>query len=265
MPHHHHLTDWLDHLRRAGRSATTIETYRITLQRAAAQLPYGLLATTDELATWIARVPGRNTRASYAVALRGFYRWCVRTGRITADPTAELAAATHQRGLPRPVQHDELAMLLTRARDPYRLWCLLAAYAGLRCCEIARLDRCDVTEQAVTVLRGKGDRPRVVPTHPQLWAALVGHPAGPVAGGRSARRVSTGIARECDRVGLPAVTAHRLRHWAGTWWQAATGDVRVTQELLGHASPTTTAIYTAVSDQSRKRAVLALPALTAAR
>lgn len=259
---HPHITAYLRHLELAGRAATTLQTYATTLRRAARQMPAGLLATPDELAEWIAAVPARNSRAGRAVCLRGFYRWCVRTDRISVNPMLEVATKGHRRGEPRPVSHAELATLLERAAEPARTWCLLAAYAGLRCCEIATLRREDVDEQVIR-LHGKGDRQRAVPTHPRLWQALAGLPPGPVAG-VTAKHVSRMVSRAGRDAGLPGVTAHRLRHWAGTWWQAATGDIRVTQELLGHASPATTAIYTAVSDRARRAAVLALPEVTAA-
>jgi integrase/recombinase XerC len=250
------------HLRLAGHPPTTIRTYRTPLTRAASALPHGLLSDADDIAEWLAGHTARNTRATYAVALRGLYRWAVATGRLAEDPMAGLPVPRQRRGLPRPVSHAELAGVLAAAGEPVRTWCLLAAYAGLRCVEISRLDRADVTEQVVYV-HGKGDRDRAVPTHPEVWRAVAALPPGPVAG-CAARYVSSRIARTCDRIGLGQVTAHRLRHWAGTWWQAASGDLRVTQELLGHASPATTAVYTAVSDRSRRAAVLALPPVTAA-
>lgn len=261
MPDIHHVEAYLRQLTLAGYRHTTIKTYRGVLLRAVHQLPRGLCAYPDELAEWIARGDSRNTRATSAAALRGFYRWCQHTGRLTYNPMDDVATVGHKRGYPRPVTHDELARLLTGAREPYRLWCLLAAYAGARCIEISRLHRDDITQETV-YLAGKGDRDRAVPTHPAIWAAIADLPPGPVAACNAAR-VSAQVSRECHRLGLTGVTAHRLRHWAGTWWQAATGDVRVTQELLGHASPATTAVYTAVSDQARRAAVLGLPVIAA--
>lgn len=255
---------YLRHLAEAGHPNTTILAYRSPLRRAARELG-SLRLLPEELQTWLATIQARNTRAAYANALRCFYRWCVRIRLLYPweDPTAELPATRSQRGLPRPVSHDELRVILTGARQPYRLWCLIAAYGGLRCVEIARLSRRDITADVI-YLDGKGDKPRIVPTHPDIWAAVAGLPPGPVAG-CSPKRVSDNISVECQRrLGLAGVTAHRLRHWYGTYIHAAIGDVRVTQQLLGHASPTTTAVYTAVSDARLRAAVTGLPRITGA-
>lgn len=253
---------FLAHLRTNGYPATTIATYASPLRRAAVELPHGLMAEPEEIQAWLGR-PGlaRNTRASYQRALRSFYRWAIGTGRlIGANPMDGVPVISTRRGLPRPVPPDQLQILLTKARQPYRLWALIAAYAGLRCVEVARLERDDITEQAIYVL-GKGDKPGVVPTHPELWEATRALPRGLICEGATPKRVSANINRQCDRLGLADVTAHRLRHTAGTIWQRATGDVRVTQQLLRHASPTTTAVYTAVSDEAMRAAVMAMPTL----
>lgn len=271
---------YLTHLKAGGHPATTIKTYRSPLLRAARELPNGLCAEAHEIATWLSGLGlARNTLASYQVALRGFYAWAIRTGRLvaatdpttgqpigTADPMTDVPPISPRRGLPRPVPLPQLGALLAAAPEPYRLWCKIAAYAGARCCEIARLTRADVTEQ-VMYLNGKGDRERLVPVHPELWAVLRDLPAGPVARDRRGhavipRTISDSIARLCDRLGYADITAHRLRHTAGTVWYQATGDVRATQQLLGHASPTTTQIYTAVSDVALRAAVLAMPTLS---
>lgn len=258
------IQTYLNHLRLSGHPDTTINTYRTPLYRVARELPRGLLSPSEVIAGWLAGVKVRNTRASYDNSLRCFYRWAIRTGRYLGQhPMNDLPATQRQRGLPRPVSTDELARILSSARDPYRLWCLLMACAGLRSCEVARLDRGDVTEDMIYI-RGKGEKLRVVPTHPQVWEVVRGLPPGPIAD-CTPKRVSANVSRECQkRLGLVGVTGHRLRHWAGTGWQNATGDVRVTQELLGHASPTTTAVYTQVSNQAMRAAVLGLPPLNGA-
>jgi integrase/recombinase XerC len=259
----HHLGAWLTHLELAGHPATTVATYRSVLTRAARELPHGLCAEPPEIVAWLGAHRAANTRAGYATALRAFYRWCLAGGRITVDPTAGLPVPRQRRGVPRPVTDAELAALLGRARQPVATWCTLAAYAGLRCCEVSRLAAADITEQVVYVL-GKGDKPRAVPTHPLVWAAAVALPPGPVAGGRTPATVSHRIAGEARRLGLAGVTAHRLRHHFATRTLEAGGNLRVTQELLGHSSPATTAVYTQVSDVAMRAAVLGLPCPTLA-
>jgi integrase/recombinase XerC len=250
--------DYLAHLATIGRAPVTLETYRITLTRAGRQMPTGLAATPEQLASWIAMVPSRNARAARWVCLHGFYRWCARTGRIATDPTANMEPTTPRRGLPRPVDDAVLAELLGSARWPDRGWIILALFAGLRCVEIARLDRADITQDAVRVRCGKGGRDRMVPTHPEVWAAFAAVPAGPVAGGRTTRVVSARIARECDRVGLPAVTGHRLRHSFATRVYRHTKDLLLVRDLLGHANVATTQIYAAADMDAARGAVAAL-------
>lgn len=254
---------YVAHLSTLGHPDTTTQTYRAALNRAARELPAGLCAVPDELLAWLATLRSASARQTYRAALRGFYDWAINRGGLQgANPAAGLPTVRRKRGLPRPCTLDELATILDRARQPVRLWAMLAAYAGTRCCEIARLRREDVTE-TMTWLHGKGDKQRQVPTHPAVWAAVAGLPPGLLAGGRNAHCVSHRGAAEFDRIGLPEVTLHRLRHLAGTLWQAATGDVRVTQELLGHASVATTMVYTAVSNTQMRAAVLAVPTLSA--
>jgi integrase/recombinase XerC len=259
----HHLGAWLSHLELAGHPATTVATYRSVLRSAARELPHGLCAEPQEIVAWLATHRAANTRAGYATALRAFYRWCLADGRITVDPTAGLPAPRQRRGVPRPVTDAELAALLGRARQPVATWCTLAAYAGLRCVEVARLRPEDITPEVLYVT-GKGDKPRAVPTHPLVWAAAAGLPPGPVAGGRTPATVSHRVSAEARRLGLPGVTAHRLRHWCLTQVQRG-GDLRVTQEIAGHSSPATTAVYTQVSDAAKRAAVLGLPQPTLSR
>jgi integrase/recombinase XerC len=264
---------YLTHLRQLDRSTRTIGDWRRILTAADRELPQGLdSASEDELRAWLYRDEwGKSTKATYYTALRSFYKWAVGVAPDTiglhTDPTARLDRPHPPRGRPRPIADQHLQVVLTRGRNPFRLWALLAAYAGLRAIEIARLDREHVTEHTVTIVAGKGDRPGIVPCHPRVWAAIRDLPPGPVARSKIGRRLSERtisarfgvyVRRE---LGLPhGVSLHPCRHWAGTEVQRASGDVRVTQEFLRHASVASTMIYTAVSDRHLHDAVMALPA-----
>lgn len=216
----------------ATHPATTVTAYRSVLSVASRELPAGLAgAFTDELLAWLGSKRTAGTKYVYSATLRGFYRWAVSTRRLKWDPSAELPRIRRPQRRPRPVSHEQLATILRYARSDVRRWSTLAAYAGARAGEIAALDRADVTPSGV-LLRGKGDKERLVPAHPSVLAAVDGLPPGLVAGGKSPHNVSRTSAREYRRLGLP-VTIHQLRHWYGTWAQVATGDSRVTQELLG--------------------------------
>src|SRR5690606_41445324 len=103
---------YVRHLRAAGHPDTTINTWRSPLRRAAAELPHGLAATTDEAEAWLAGLRGtisHNTPASYTVALRNLYGWRIPTRR--RDPArrlhpAHLPRLGHRRGQPHPVPPD---------------------------------------------------------------------------------------------------------------------------------------------------------------
>lgn len=255
------ITEYLAHLRRHSYPESTIDTYRSPLRRADRELPHGLEACIEDLDAWLAGCRRLSTRSTYRAALTGFYRWAVTHDHIDSNPAADLPHVAVRKRLPRPTTHEQTTLILTTARQPVRLWSALMAYAGLRCVEVARLRvPDDVTDQAIWIC-GKGSRERLVPTHPEIWAAVAELKPGLLAGGANRDRISSRCRREYARLGLPGVTPHRLRHWFGTHAQRATGDVRVTQRLMGHASVTVTEGYTLVSQDSMRAGVLGLPRL----
>jgi integrase len=267
------IEDYLDHLQVAGRSRRTVDARREILYRIEADLPYGLAqATTEELQGWIYRDGwSAATRETYYGAVRSFCLWATNpwNQRLDFDPSELLPRPSTPRGLPRPITDEQLRHIIAMADEPYLLWTKLAAYAGLRCCEIADLDREHVTEQTLTIVHGKGGKPALLPTHPVIWEAVAPLPPGPLAlttaGARAdAKYVSIRTAIYFRRrLAMPGVALHRARHWYGTTLYRATRDIRRTQELMRHSSPTTTAIYTLVSDEERRTAIHALPTITA--
>lgn len=266
---HELLARFVRHLRDESRAEATIDTYTDLLCRLDRNLPEGLAyASTEELRDQI-YTEGRKpaTVALYRAAVVAFFAFACDEDDPWLDynPTRRLPRARVRPRRPRPVVHEQLADILARAADPFRSWYLLASAQGLRCVEISRLDREDVTER-VTYVRGKGGKEREVPTHPAVWEIVQTLPSGPVARrhydtGRATRRDVQGRANHhLARLGHVGVTMHRLRHWYGTYVYHASGkDIRVTQELMGHASPATTQIYVATLPGSEAAAVRALP------
>lgn len=259
------IAAYSQHLRAAGRGRRTIDERAELLRRVDRDLPLGLeQATVEELAAWLAHdewAPA--TRALYHVGISGFFAWACNPDAPHLDwnPAASLVRPAVPAGLPRPVTRDELIHALTHAAAPtWRLLVLLAAYAGLRCCELATIRREHISEERLTV-KGKGGKSRSVPTWPQVWISVRDLPPGPVAGGMTARAVTRDGGREMRRIGLPDVTMHRFRHWWATELLRAGANLRTVQELLGHASPAQTAIYTQITDEQRQIAVAALPVL----
>lgn len=259
------IDGYLAYLRSASASDNTIKARRRTLGVLDRDLPYGLEEVAPEdLVAWLWREGlSAGSRDTYYGCMAGFYRWAVDTGHFDFDPTAQIPRPKVPQRLPRPVTDEQLRDVLTRAADPYRLWALLAAYAGLRCVEISRLHREDVTERTLTIRRGKGDKPRVVPTHPAVWAEVSGLPAGPITE-LDAHQVSIYFVLYVTRnLKITGVSLHPLRHWFGTMVQRLHKDLRVTQELMGHASPATTAGYALVSADDSRAAVSLLPDVAA--
>lgn len=260
---------YLEHLRRAGRTEATISGRGEILYRLNRQLPYGAGVTSSkELAAWLYRDElSENSKATYYRALRSFYGWASnpRDPWLSNDPTVDLEPCVGTKGVARPVTDEQLGRILTEAIEPFRTWALLAAYQGLRCVEIARLDREHVTEQNLIVVKGKGGKARVHDTDPGVWAAVRELPRGPVALDHAGERatpfyVSMESALYFRRkLGMPGVALHRLRHWLGVNLQARFKDIRVTQAALGHESLSSTQIYTAATDEQQRAARATLP------
>jgi integrase/recombinase XerC len=265
---------FIEHQRRLGRTEDTRRTRREILGRLDRDLPDGIGRTSrEELSTWLYRDEwSQNTRYTYYSTIKAFYAWASdpKDPWIDLNPAEDLEPVKQPKGRARPVTDDQLRKILTEGADPFRLWATIAAYQGLRCIEISRLDREHVTEQQLFVF-GKGNRPRVHDTHPAVWAAVKDLPRGPIAvhprtGERATPfEVSAEAALYFRRkLGMPGVAMHRLRHWMGTTVQRTYRDIRVTQAMLGHASLQSTQIYTDATQEQQREARAMLPTFTAA-
>lgn len=218
------------------------------------------------------------------VAARSFHRFCVEEGLVAKDPSEEVGAPRVPQGIPKALGEPQVAALLgavpgddARAlRDRAILETLYAA--GLRISELVGLDRRDLDlDDAMVRVLGKGSRERVVPIGRSARSALRtyldrarpeladrrrrGRADGdPVflnaRGGRLTRQGAWKIVRSAgERAGLGGrLSPHVLRHSCATHMLEHGADIRVVQELLGHASLSTTQVYTKVSAE-RLRAV----------
>lgn len=253
---------------RRGLAAGTIARRRLVLERFGGWLSPRLLldATTEDVEQFLdsLNLGSSRTRYCWISHLHCFYEWAISEGRAEADPTGRIVRPKLRRLLPRPVGEGDLALALERAEGTMAAWLTLAAYAGLRVSEIARLDVPDV-DMTTRVLRvtGKGSKERIVPMHQLvevelrhwLWGrrsgAVFRRPRGGRYPGAMVSREGSLYLASC---GVDA-KMHQLRHRFATQALEATGDLRAVQELLGHASPATTAIYTQVTAQ-RLRSVV---------
>lgn len=253
------------YLRAAGHSPHTVEDRIGILNRLHESLPFGLCyASTDELEDWLQHDPTWSdwTRATYAMHIRGFYRWA--NGRFLAgDPTADMVRPRIPSCVPNPVTNEELAIALRLSPEPWFTAVILASYAGLRASELAGVRREHVTEHSIRILRAKGGNPAVVDTHPTIWELARPHPPGPLvmANGRpiTGKWLSARGGRHFASIGLPGVTLHRFRHWFGTTLLNEGHDLRTVQESLRHRSVTSTQGYTLVGGGQRRLAIRSLP------
>ncbi len=223
--------------------------------------------------------------ARMLVSVRSFYRFLLREGYVSVDPTATVGTPKQTRTLPKAISIEEVEAILDRPaahplgiRDRGILEMLYGS--GLRISELVGLDVDDVDLDSGTVLvrSGKGGKSRRVPIGRQAKQAvgryvtsvrpeLVKKSSGKTAkgalflnarGGRLSRqgcwKILKGYAREAGSG--ERVSPHTLRHSFATHMLDAGADIRVVQELLGHASLSTTQVYTLVSDQHLREVYL---------
>jgi integrase/recombinase XerD len=215
-----------------------------------------------------------NSAARAVVAVRGFHRFLLREGLVASDPARGVRPPPPPKRLPKAISVEDVEALLSAAgadetpravRDRALLELLYGC--GARISEAVGLDvdEIDMTSGTVRLL-GKGSKERVVPVgsyareavsaylvraRPVLAAAGDGSPALflNARGGRLSRQSAwTVLHAAAERAGLRTrISPHTLRHSFATHLLDGGADVRVVQELLGHASVTTTQVYTLVT------------------
>ena len=240
------------------------------------------------LRDWLWRGSGsglaKSTLGRHAAAARGFTKWLVATGAAPADAGARLKAPRPDQHLPRVLSRPQIEGILTglshRAEtgDPVAVRDLaiveLLYASALRVSELAGLRTADVDRARLTVrVLGKGSKERIVPfgvpaaraldayIEEARAALLAGQPdPGTVFLGARGAAVSTRTVYELVASLLREVPGagpsgpHALRHTAATHLLDGGADLRAVQELLGHASLSTTQIYTHVSAERLKQA-----------
>ncbi|MDI2131827.1 tyrosine recombinase [Yinghuangia seranimata] len=212
--------------------------------------------------------------ARAVVAVRGFHRFCLREGLVARDVAGEVPPPAPPLRLPKavPLERVEALLAAASAADPPfgardRALLELLYGTGARVSEAVGLDVDDVDLASRTVvLAGKGGKQRVVPVGSYAAEAvsdylarsrseLIGNGRGGAAlflnarGGRLTRQSGWTVLRSAARrAGLgDDMSPHTLRHSFATHLLDGGADVRVVQELLGHASVTTTQVYTLVT------------------
>jgi integrase/recombinase XerC len=236
------------------------------------------LARVDHLAvrSYLAHLSRRKlSRASVArhlSALRTFFKWLVREGAVTANPARSVTTPKREKHLPAVMQTSDIALLLEQPDTSTTLGTRDLAYlelmyaSGLRISELTGIDLDDLELRSRLVkVHGKGSKERIVPFGTKAEAALRAYLAvrgeltddpeqqalfvnyrGERITTRSVRRLFDGYVRKAAlRAGI---SPHTMRHSFATHLLNAGADLRAIQELLGHASLSTTQKYTHLND-----------------
>jgi len=280
------LQTWLEVMAAVdGASEATVTAYRgdvvsflsfMTLHHGGRE-GLGALAkiTVTDMRAWMSseRKTGISARslARKLSAVKSFYRWLAR--REGFEPTAVLSTRSPKflKKLPRPLSEDAARDMIGEieldaaepwiaARDAAVITVLYGC--GLRISEAMGLTGADVPLPSSLKIRGKGGKERMVPVLPAAREAvaryvdLCPYPPerheplfrGARGGPLNPRLIRSAMARARLRMGLPSTaTPHALRHSFASHLLSAGGDLRAIQELLGHASLSTTQVYTAVA------------------
>ncbi len=281
----HALAGWLDHCRALnGAADNTVKAYQADVLGFLAfmsvhhggQQGLGPLAkiTVSDMRAWMASARaggvGARTLARQLSAVKTFYRWVAE--REGFEPTAVLSTRSPKftKKLPRPLAEDAASAMIETvelqategwiaARDAAVVTLLYGC--GLRISEALSLTGAQVPLPQVMRITGKGGKERIVPVIDAArdavatYLRLCPHPVEPSAplfrgvrgGALNPRLVQKVMEKSRLQLGLPATaTPHAMRHSFATHLLTAGGDLRAIQELLGHASLSTTQAYTAV-------------------
>lgn len=279
------LARWLDHLKALdGASNHTLKAYQADVagflgflhSHHGEGLGVARLSqvSQSDMRSWMAHERGRGlssrSLARSLSSVKGFMRWL--SDREGFDPSHVLAARApkFQRKLPRPLAEDAAQAMIGQvdlqamepwiaARDGAVVTLLYGC--GLRISEALGLTGESYPLPEVLRIRGKGDKERIVPVLPAArdavaeYVRLCPYPVeagealfrGARGGALNPRLIAKAMERARMALGLPSTaTPHAMRHSFATHLLAAGGDLRAIQELLGHASLSTTQIYTAV-------------------
>lgn len=230
------------------------------------------LAVRSYLAHLSRRKLARATVARHLSALRSFFKYLVREEIVEANPARTVTTPKREKHLPAVLQTSDVALLMEQPDTSTTLgtrdaaWLELLYASGLRISELTGVDLDDLELKSRLVkVRGKGSKERIVPFGSKAEAALRAYLAvrgelvrnveeqavfvnfrGDRITTRSVRRLFEGYVRDASlRAG---VSPHTMRHSFATHLLNAGADLRGIQELLGHASLSTTQKYTHLND-----------------
>lgn len=264
VPWRKSINGWTDTLRAAGLSAQTIKSRRYKMVHLATLLmPSGPEdVTTEQIVQAFARQQWKpETRKAYRNTISSFFRWLHKSGRRSDDPSLDVPRVKKPHAHPRPCPDRYIAAAMKMATTSERLMIRLGAECGLRRGEIARVHSDDVVADSAgrsLIVRGKGDKQRIVPL-PDDLAGIIMDARGYLFPGRFGGHVEESyIGDHISRLLPDGYAAHTLRHRFATTAYAATHDLFVVAELLGHESVETTEHYVAMPDGRLREATAAV-------
>ncbi len=269
-----------------GLSRNTLRSYRYDLRQLAAHQDQAGRTLTDAsredllhfLATQLQSGRSPRTLSRYLSSFRQFYRWLLREGRVSTDPTALIESPKLGRGLPKALSEQQVTDLLEAPdtatplglRDRTMLEMMYAT--GLRVGELVGLELASVNiNQGVVRITGKGNKERLVPLGEEAmdWLGRYLREARPGLmrgldcplvfvtarrGGMSRQAFWYAIRRHAQAAGIAqSVSPHMLRHSFATHLLNHGADLRVVQLLLGHSDLSTTQIYTHIAREGLKQ------------
>lgn len=264
VPWRESINGWTDTLKAAGLSAQTIKSRRYKMVHLAALLmPSGPEdVTTEQIVQVFARQQWKpETRKAYRNTISSFFRWLRKSGHRADDPSQDVPRVKKPHAHPRPCPDRYIKAALEKATEFEKLMIRLGAECGLRRGEIARVHSDDVVPDNVgrsLMVRGKGDKQRIVPM-PDDLADMVMAAHGYLFHGRFGGHVEESyVGDHISRLLPNGYGAHTLRHRFATATYAATHDLFVVAELLGHESVETTEHYVAMPDGRLREATAAV-------
>ncbi|MDK8434301.1 MULTISPECIES: tyrosine-type recombinase/integrase [unclassified Brevibacterium] len=207
-----------------------------------------------------------SSKATYTNHMRAFYQWAMLMEYTDTDPTSKLPTPRVPRGQPHPVTDAEIARLSrSKMRAKTRAMVLLCAYQGLRIHEAVKVRGEDIDpERGIITVVGKGKVKANLPLSSVIRELAANmpqegywFPSGDLH--VKANSASDTVGKAMRRAGVNA-SAHSLRHWYGTQLMKRGANMRVTQELMRHSNPATTAIYTQVDEDQKRAAIDSLAA-----
>ncbi len=268
----HVIDAHLAHLARLNRRPGTIRQRRWFLLRLERYLHPAPIetASVDDLRAFLDRKDyAAETLAAQTMHMTGFFEWLVWDGIRIDDPTARLEKPSRTERLPRPMPDEHVTFALHNAPEPLRSWFYLAAYCGLRACEVGPIRGEHVVGRKLIIPEQKGGDMGTVPIaaillpivarHPRrgLWFPHRGSgPVGPTSPGQVQRHANHWLHDQ----GIPE-TFHQFRHWYGTMLYRKTKDIVLVQKLMRHKSTKPTEGYVKLVDGAGDDAVDLLPAM----